>query len=327
LASRALITGCNGFVGYHLADLLLSEGFEIIGYDFDEEISGKSMKAGVDKNKNIIRITGDLRDEYKINEVIEQYSPNLIFHLAAQSSVKLSFEDPAETLGININGTLNIIEAISKLDSPPKTLLISSSEIYGQLKPEQVPVTEDSPMLPVNPYAVSKATVDLLAYQYRKAYGLPLYWARAFSHSGPGQKTAAVLSDWAFQAAKIELGLKVPEIKVGNMEVTRDYTDVRDTVKAYYAIINKGEPGRPYNVCSGTGYRLADLLDTIISFGSKKINIVADPSRLRPVDIPILIGSAERLKADTGWCPEIPIEQTLRDLFDYWIGYLTPQIS
>ncbi|MCP4582031.1 MAG: GDP-mannose 4,6-dehydratase [candidate division Zixibacteria bacterium] len=327
MSNKALITGCNGFVGSHLADLLIREGFEIIGYDFDEEISDKSVKAGVGRHKNIIRVTGDLRDENKINEVIGQYSPGLIIHLAAQSSVKLSFEDPAETLAINISGTLNILEAISKLDTPPKTLLISSSEIYGQLKPEQVPVTEQSPMLPVNPYAVSKATVDLLAYQYRKAYGLPIYWARAFSHSGPGQKTAAVLSDWAFQAAKIELGLRVPEIKVGNMEVTRDYTDVRDTVKAYYAIVSKGEPGQPYNVCSGKGFRLADLLDTIISFGSKKINVVADPSRLRPVDIPILIGSAERLKADTGWGPQIPIEKTLRDLFDYWISYLTPQIS
>ena len=327
MIKRALITGCDGFVGHHLTRLLTDMDYDVIGYDIADSSGAQSARSDEDRSLDITRITGDMRDETKINEVIEQHAFNLIFHLAAQSSVKLSFENPAETLAININGTLNILEAISKLDTPPKVLIISSSEIYGQLKPDQVPVSENSPMLPVNPYAVSKAAVDLLAYQYRKAYGLPIYWARAFSHSGPGQKTAAVLSDWAFQTAKIELGLSVSEIKVGNMEVTRDYTDVRDTVRAYYSIIENGTPGKPYNVCSGQGYRLADLLNTIISFSSKKIEIISDPSRLRPVDIPILVGSADRLQADTGWRPEILIEKTLRDLYDHWIDYLTPQIQ
>jgi GDP-4-dehydro-6-deoxy-D-mannose reductase len=166
----------------------------------------------------------------------------------------------------------------------------------------------------------------MMAFQYYKTYNLPIYWARAFSHSGPRQKTVAVLSDWAFQTARIELGLTAPEIKVGNLEVTRDYMDVRDTVQAYLAILSKGKPGQAYNVCSGRGYKLAELLDIITSFCSKKIDVISDPSRFRPVDIPILIGSPERLKHDTGWEQKIPIELTLRNMYDYWIENLTPQI-
>lgn len=321
---KALITGLNGFAGYHLAKLLIDNGYDIVGLDINVETINKSFRGLKDK----INLIGcDLCDEYKINEVFNNHTFDLVFHLAAQSSVKLSFESPAETLSININSTLNILEAVSRLKIPPKTLIISSSEIYGQLRPDQVPVTEFAPLLPVNPYAVSKAAVDLMSYQYYKAYDLPIYWARAFSHSGPGQRTVAVLSDWCFQAAKIELGVRQPEISVGNMEVTRDYADVRDVVRGYLAILNDGEPGKPYNVCSGKGYRLDDLLDIIISFSSKKIRIVPDPSKLRPVDIPILVGSPERLVNETGWQPQIEIKQTLKDLYSYWIEYLTPQIE
>lgn len=321
MAKKALITGINGFVGSHLVEFLLKDNYEIVGFDITDNIENRIIP------RDIKVVTGDLCDEQQVNEVVNNFLPDVIFHLAAQSSVKLSFENPIETLSININGALNILETISKLETPPKTLIISSSEIYGQLRPEQVPVTEDSPLKPVNPYAVSKATVDLLAYQYYKAYNLPIYWARAFSHSGPRQRTVAVLSDWSFQTAKIELGLTSPEIKVGNLNVTRDYTDVRDTVRAYIAILEKGNPGQPYNVCSGKGYRLEDLLVTITSFCSKKIMVVSDPSRLRPVDIPILIGSPEKLERDTGWCQKVEIEDTLRNIFDYWIDYLTPQIE
>jgi len=325
LAGKALITGYKGFAGFHLIELLLNKDYDIIGLDLSIDSDDKFAELKGDWRTKITPVIGDLRDSETVNRIIMQYSPDLIFHLAAQSSVKLSFENPAETMSININGTLNILQSILKLNTPPPTMLISSSEIYGQLTPDQVPVAEDAPLRPVNPYAVSKAAVDLLAYQYFKAYSLPIYCVRAFSHSGPGQKTVAVLSNWAFQTAEIELGLKPPEIKIGNMDVTRDYTDVRDTVKAYWAIITSGRPGRPYNVCSGKGYPLADLLKIITSFSSKKIKLIADPSRMRPIDIPILVGSPERLKSETGWEPEIAITKTLRDLYDYWINQLVPQ--
>ena len=327
MAKKALITGINGFVGAHLTELLMAKGFKVTGLDVSDESSGAPAPHERTLPKDVKILHGDLRDEQAVSEAIVETTPDVIFHLAAQSSVKLSFENPAETFSINVNGSLNILEAIANLESAPKILLISSSEIYGQLKPDEVPVTEQAPLAPVNPYAVSKAAVDLMAYQYYKAYDLPVYWARAFSHSGPGQRTVAVLSDWAFQTARIELGLTTPEIKVGNLEVTRDYTDVRDTVRAYLAILEKGVPGQPYNVCSGNGYKLADLLQTITSFSSRKIEIVEDQSRLRPVDIPILIGSPAKLKADTGWEQKIEMEKTLHDIYDYWIEYLTPQMK
>jgi len=321
LSKKALITGINGFVGYHLTDKLLKDNFEVVGLDIVDEAEHRKIP------RDIKIYSADLRNDQEVGQVINDYSPDVIFHLAAQSSVKLSFEDPAETFSININGTLNILETLSKSETPPKVLIVSSSEIYGQLKPEQVPVKEDSPIEPVNPYAVSKAAVDLMAYQYHKAYKLPVYWARAFSHAGPGQKTVAALSDWSFQTARIELGITAPEIKVGNLNVTRDYTDVRDTVEAYMAIIEKGNPGQPYNVCSGKGFKLSELVNTIIAFSSKKIKVIPDPSRLRPVDIPILIGSSDKLKKHTGWEPKIDMQKTLHDTYDYWINYLTPQIE
>lgn len=327
MSKKILITGVNGFVGGHLISLLKPQGCGIVGLDTKIEADGKTPKAGEAGEDGVELRECDLRDSSLLEEIVIESEPEIIFHLAAQSSVKLSFENPSETFSINVIGTVNLLEAASNLEKPPKVLLVSSSEIYGQLKPEQVPVKEDAPLRPVNPYAVSKATVDLMAYQYWKAYNLPVYLVRAFSHSGPGQRTVAVLSDWAFQTAKIELGLRPPQLDVGNMDVTRDYMDVRDTVRAYRDILEKGKPGEPYNVCSGIGYKLGDLLDIIISFSSKKIDIVPDPSRLRPVDIPMLIGSPEKLKRTTGWRPEIKIEKTLRDLYDYWTAFLTPQMQ
>jgi GDP-4-dehydro-6-deoxy-D-mannose reductase len=316
---KALITGIYGFVGYHLTHCLLDNGYQVAGFALESDIEPKAFPSEV---KTYV---GDLRDQAKIKEALDDFNPDAVFHLAALSSVKLSFENPTDTFSINIMGSLNLLEMISQMESPARVLLVSSSEIYGQLKPEDIPVKENALLLPVNPYGVSKAAVDLMGYQYFKAYGLPVFRVRAFSHSGPRQGTQAVLSDWALQAARIELGLVIPEIRVGNLEVTRDYTDVRDTVRAYLDIIVKGKPGEAYNVCSGKAYHLGDLLKMIVSFCPKKIRIIPDPSRFRPVDIPVLIGSPEKLKADTGWEPAINLERTLKDLYNYWLEHLAPQ--
>jgi GDP-4-dehydro-6-deoxy-D-mannose reductase len=316
---KALITGIYGFVGYHLAHHLLDNGHRVAGFALESDIDPKALPG------EIKTYVGDLREPKKINEALADFAPDWVFHLAALSSVKLSFENPAETFSINIMGSLNLLETISQMKSPAKIILVSSSEIYGQLKPEDVPVKETALLMPVNPYGVSKAAVDMLGYQYFKAYGLPVFRIRAFSHSGPRQGTQAVLSDWALQAARIELGLATPEIKVGNMEVTRDYTDVRDIVRAYVEIIEKAKPGEAYNACSGKGYHLNDLLSTIVSFCPKKIKIAKDPSRYRPVDIPVLIGSPDKLKKDTGWEPAIDIKNTLKDLYNYWLNHLAPK--
>ena len=318
---KALITGIYGFVGVHLARSLLDKGVKLAGYSLETDIDQEALPS------NIKIFIGDLRDQQALPQAISEFKPDMVFHLAALSSVKLSFENPAETFSINIMGTLNLFEAISRLKSPSKTLIVSSSEIYGQIASGDVPVRETAPLAPVNPYGVSKAAVDLLGYQYFKAYKLPIFRIRAFSHSGPRQSTQAVLSDWTMQVAKIELGLAAPEIKVGNLQVVRDYTDVRDVVKAYLAIMEKGRPGEAYNVCSGHGYELEHLLKIIVKFSRKKIKVIADPSRLRPVDIPILIGSPEKLKSDTGWEPEINLEMTLKDLYEYWFNHLRHQVQ
>jgi GDP-4-dehydro-6-deoxy-D-mannose reductase len=319
---KALITGIAGFAGRHLTEYLKSRGDEVAGLENGDpdEVSpfAKQFKVKV--------YAGDLRDEHILSKAIKQFSPDTIFHLAAQTSVRTSFENPLETFSVNIIGTLVLLETISKMETPIKTLVISSSEVYGRLEPNEYPVKEDHPLKPINPYAVSKATVDLMAYQYFKAFGMPIHIVRAFSHSGPHQKTVAVLSDWAMQVAKIDLNLSQPTIKVGNTNVTRDYTDVRDVVKAYTAVVEKGKPGEPYNVCSGIGYKLNDLLFKYQGFTSKKIDVIIDQSRMRPVDIPILIGSNDKIRNDTGWNPTIPIDITLRDTFNFWREHLAQEI-
>jgi GDP-4-dehydro-6-deoxy-D-mannose reductase len=319
---KAFITGIAGFAGRHLTGYLLGRGDEVAGLEPEESDDVKLVAKG----QGVKVFTGDIRDEQFLSKVLKQVKPDLVFHLAAQSSVRLSFENPQETFSINIMGTLNILETIAKLGLPMKTLVITSSEIYGPLSTEEVPVSEDHPLRPVNPYAVSKASVDLMAYQYVKAYNQDVYIARAFSHSGPWQKTVGVLSDWAFQVAKIDLGVSPPTIKVGNMNVKRDYSDVRDVVRAYVDIVEKGKAGEPYNVCSGAGYELSDLLEKYSRFTDKKIDIVVDQSRMRPVDIPILVGSNEKLRRDTGWNPTISIDTTLKDIYDYWREFLAQEV-
>jgi GDP-4-dehydro-6-deoxy-D-mannose reductase len=319
---RAFITGIAGFAGRHLTEYLRGRGDEVAGLEQDES----DEVAQLIKAKDLRVYFGDLRDENMISKAIKQFKPDTVFHLAAQSSVRLSFENPLETFSVNIIGSLVLMETISRVDLPLKLLVISSSEVYGALTPEECPVVEDHSLKPINPYAVSKATIDLMAYQYYQAYNMPVYIARAFSHSGPWQKTVGVLSDWAFQIAKMDLGYSQPILKVGNMNVKRDYTDVRDVVKGYVDIVEKGKPGEPYNVCSGKGYQLSELLSIYQSFTTKKITLEPDKSRMRPVDIPILVGSNEKIRRDTGWSPTIPIETTLTDTFNYWRKYLIEEV-
>ncbi len=319
---KTLITGIGGFVGCHLTRYLVLNGHEVAGLDY----AGIELPDDFKHYKNFKVYDGDLRDEKIVTEVINDCKPDTIFHLAAQSSVKISFENPTETFSVNLFGTLNLLESVSKLDYEVKTLIVSSSEVYGQLKPEECPVDEDHPLRPINPYAVSKAAVDLLAQQYFKAYKLPIYIVRAFSHSGPGQKTVGVLSDWAFQIAKIELGLAPPVLKVGNLKVKRDYTDVRDIVRGYMDVMEKGKPGKPYNICTGVGYELSELLEKYKNLAEKDIEIQEDQSRMRPVDIPILTGSNKRIKNDTGWAPEIEINATLADSLKFWRERLVEEI-
>jgi GDP-4-dehydro-6-deoxy-D-mannose reductase len=317
---KLLITGIYGFAGTHIAADAIRQGHQVAGFCLESDID----RGAVPDSAEIF--TGDLRQADRLAEVIAAFNPDRVIHLAAISSVKFSFDNPAETFAINITGTQNLLQAIARQKKPAQTLLISSSEIYGQLGPNDIPVSESALLAPVNPYGVSKAAVDLMGYQYFKSFGIPVYRIRAFSHTGPRQSTQAVLSDWAKQTALIDLGKAPAEIKVGNLNVIRDYSDVEDVVRAYDSIFEKGRPGEAYNVCSGIGHQLDILLETIIDFSSRKIAVKTDPDRFRPVDIPILIGSPQKIKADTGWEPRIDIRSTLEKVYNYWHKTLTSYV-
>ena len=225
-----------------------------------------------------------------------------------------SFEAPWETLENNIRAQLNIIQACLDLDLRPRTLIVSSAEIYGAVAPEQLPLAEDTEIRPANPYSVSKVAQDMLALQYCLSHDLPIMRARPFNHIGPGQNDRFVAPAFATQIARIEEGLQEAVIYVGNLSAKRDFTDVRDIVRAYRMIIEKGQPGEAYNVASGVARSIGDLLGIMLGFCDLDIEVRTDPARLRPVDLPEIRGDSAKLRADTGWKPTITFEQTLRDV-------------
>jgi GDP-4-dehydro-6-deoxy-D-mannose reductase len=263
-------------------------------------------------------LEADLRDYTSMHNALERSRPDFIFHLAAQSFVPSSWTAPNETLTTNIAGQTNLFEAIRALKIDPVVQIACSSEQYGLVLPDEVPIRETNPLRPLSPYAVSKVAQDLLGYQYFQSYGLKVIRTRGFNHTGPRRGQVFVTSNFCSQVAAIELGLQEPVIRVGNIEAIRDFTDVRDMVRAYWLGVNHGKPGEVYNIATGNGIRISELLDRIIKLAKVDVRIEVDPDRLRPSDVEILIGDASKFKADTGWEPRIPFEQTLDDLLAYW---------
>lgn len=314
---KVLITGITGFVGSHLADFLLKKGdIEIYGIE-----RWRSRTENIEHIKNRITLMGcDIRDASSVKKLIEKIKPDRIFHLAAQSFVLTSWHAPQETLTTNIIGELNVFEAVRELGINPIIQIAGSSEEYGLVKENELPVKETNPLRPLSPYAVSKVGQDLLGYQYYKSYGLNIIRTRGFNHSGPRRGEVFVCSDFAKQIAKIEKKKQEPVIHVGNLEAIRDFTDVRDMVKAYWLATEKGEPGEVYNICSGKGYKIKEVLDILLKLTKEKIEIKKDPKRMRPSDVPVLVGDCKKFRKATGWKPEIPFEKTLEDLLNYWRG-------
>lgn len=314
---KVLITGITGFAGSHLAELLLSQGHEVIG-----TYRPRSPMDNITKevHKKIKLIECELRDDVAVRSVIGKIEPDRVFHLAAQSFVPSSWISPADTLNNNIIGQLHLFEAIKEKGLIDKTrvLIACSSEEYGMVYEDEVPIKESNPLRPLSPYAVSKVAQDMMGYQYHESYGLHVIRSRAFNHTGPRRGEIFVTSTFAQQIALIEAGVQEPFIKVGNLDAKRDFTDVRDTVRAYTMLLEKGKPGEVYNICSGSTIAIKDLLNKLLALSDKKIEIKVDPERLRPSDVPILLGDCSRLKEATGWSPEIPFEQTLKDMLDYW---------
>ena len=312
---KVLITGITGFVGSHLADYLLEKD--------DIEVCGiarwRSQKENIKHLGDKIRLFEcDIKDMTSVHEVVKSFKPDSIFHLAAQSFVPASWSAPTETISTNIIGEVNIFESVRDLELNTVIHIAGSSEEYGLVYPDEVPITEDNPLRPLSPYGVSKIAQDLLGYQYFRSYGMNIVRTRAFNHTGPRRGEVFVCSTFAKQIAEIEKGSKEAILKVGNLEAQRDFTDVRDIVKAYWLAAEKCDAGEVYNICSGKPRTIQSMLDTLLSFTNKKVEVTQDPSRMRPSDVPILKGDFSKFGKKTGWKPEIPFEQTLKDILNYW---------
>jgi GDP-4-dehydro-6-deoxy-D-mannose reductase len=241
-----------------------------------------------------------------------------VFHLAGLAHVKESWSNRKETIETNFLGSLNLLEACRELPTFPKVLLVGSAECYGRVGEENQPILETHPLAPASPYAVSKIAQEMLAVQYGRSEKLPVYVTRSFNHTGPRQKESFVCSGFARQVALAEAGQISPQIVVGNLSAKRDFSDVRDVVRAYKAIVEDGQPGEPYNVCSGEAHSIREVLDTLLSFSSVNFEVTVDSARFRPSDLPLLVGSPEKLKSHTGWVRQFSFTQTLQDLLNYW---------
>src|SRR3989338_8076999 len=309
---RALITGITGFVGSHLAEHLLAD------HDVYGTIRWRSRLDNINHIKDRVKlIETDIRDSYSIEKAIKTVEPDAIFHLAAQSFVHTSFHAPQETLSTNITGTVNLLEAVRSCGGSPVIQIAGSSEEYGLVMPDEVPIKETNPLRPLSPYGVSKVAEDMLAYQYHKSYGLKTVITRAFNHEGPRRGEVFSTSNFAKQIAEIEKG-KEPVIHVGNLNASRDFTDVRDVVRAYVIATEKCDYGEAYNICSGRAWKISEMLKLLLSMSTKKIEIREDPARMRPSDVEILLGDFSKFHKKTGWKPEIPFDKTMKDLLDYW---------
>ncbi len=310
---KALITGITGFAGSHLAEYLLKKDYQVFGTTRGGNT--KNIKEFKDK---LILVKVDINNKDGINKTISDIRPEEIYHLAAQASVPVSWNSPEDTMATNALGTIHLLEAIRKSNINPLIHVAGSSEEYGLVKEDEVPIKETNPLRPLNPYSVSKVTQDMLAYQYFKSYGLKIIITRGFNHTGPGRKEGFVCSSFAKQIAEIEKGLKKPIIHVGNMEAERDFTDVRDMVRAYHLALQKCIPGERYNICSGKVWKVRKVLDILLEISKVKAKVEQDKSRMRPSDIPILSGDNTKFVNQTDWKPNIPFEKTLNDLLEYW---------
>ena len=260
----------------------------------------------------------DLLDAHSLYKVIDEVRPNYIFHLAAQSYVQSSWASPANTLEVNIIGSVHLFEAVIKSGLDITIQIACSSEEYGKVLPNELPIKETNPLRPLSPYAVSKLAMDYLGYQYYESYGLKIIRTRGFNHTGPRRGDVFAESTFAKQIAEIEQGKKDPVVLVGNLEAVRDYTDVRDMVRAYYLAVQKCQPGEVYNIASGRGWKISEVLNLLLSMSKVKIKIVRDEERMRPSDVEVLIGDASKFYKQTGWRPQISFTKTMEDLLNYW---------
>jgi GDP-4-dehydro-6-deoxy-D-mannose reductase len=310
---RVLITGISGFVGGHLATYLLhTSDVEIFGVVRQPETVLPGLRSMVTS------FYGDLLDVDFVSEVSAEVQPQQVYHLAGQASVSEAWANPWNTLCLNVQPQFNLLQALLKHQLAPKILSVTSSKVYGDVPSMEMPILETHLLMPDNPYGVSKAAQDLAAQQYFLSHNLPIIRARAFNHIGPRQSADFVTAAFARQVARAEAGLSEPVTKVGNLAAARDFTDVRDVVRAYALLMKKGSPGEAYNIGSGQAVPVQSLLDTLLDLATLEIDVQPDPARMRPVDHPISYGDISKIRQAIGWEPHISLEQSLADILDYW---------
>jgi GDPmannose 4,6-dehydratase len=321
---RALITGITGMVGSHLAEYLLANtGWDVIGMcRWRSPLDNLSGLVGrINRADRVRLLYGDLRDEPSIRRVVEESRPDFVFHLAAQSFPRTSFDAPLDTLDTNVQGTVRVLDALRAVRPDATIHVCSSSEVFGRVPKEKIPIDEDCGFHPASPYAISKVGTDLVGRFYAEAYGMRVMVTRMFTHTGPRRGDVFAESTFAKQIALAEKGLIDPVVKVGNLESLRTVADVRDAVRAYHMLLTVDPvPGAVYNIGGTHSCTVGDILRTLLAMSpvGNRIRVEVDPDRLRPIDADLQVPDTRRFQAHTGWRPEIPFETTMRDLLDYW---------
>ena len=309
---RSLITGAAGFVGRHLARHLTECGHTVGGLVHPTERDEDLTPYGVGEVACV-----DLLDDAGLREAVTRFAPDAAFHLAAFSNPESSLKFARKTLETNVLGTQNLLDALSACGEP-RVLLVGSAQQYGQVDEDDQPIAETCEQAPLTPYAVSKASQELLGRRYFLSEGLPVFCTRSFNHTGPGQADAYVCSSFARQVAEVEKGIRDPQIRVGNLKARRDFTDVRDVARAYRSIVDNGTRGRAYNVCRGEAVSIQEALETLVDLSSADVEVTVDPERYHALDAPLIVGDPSLLHRDTGFTPEYSFRQTLSDLLDDW---------
>jgi GDP-4-dehydro-6-deoxy-D-mannose reductase len=313
---EVMITGVGGMVGSHLTDHYFAAGTNVVGLYFNSTVQTSELQGRAEL------VECDVRDSLRVLALVDEHRPSVIHHLAAQSFPTVSWERPAETLDINLTGTVNVCEAVKIVrrrnpDYDPTIVVACSSAEYGaSLTPDRTPVQEDAPLLPLHPYGVSKVGQDLLAFQYHRGDGLRTIRARIFNTTGP-RKTGDAAADFTRRAVEVEMGLQ-PHLRVGNLATRRAITDVRDLVDALVLLADRGEPGEVYNISGDKVYIMRDVVDAVRQAARVPIDVVEDPTLFRPIDEPVIVGDSSRLRSCTGWRQRIPLEQTIGDMLDWW---------
>lgn len=322
-AKRALITGITGMVGSHLADYLLAHtDWDIYGMcRWRSPLDNLTqMVDRINRKDRVQLVYGDLRDSQSIDDVVKKSAPDYVFHLAAQSFPRTSFEAPLDTLETNVQGTNRVLESLRQFYPKAIIHVCASSEVFGRVPKEKLPIDEECSFHPASPYAISKVGTDLIGRYYAEAYGMTVMTTRMFTHTGPRRGDVFAESTFAKQIAMIEKNLIPPVLKTGNLDSLRTWADVRDAVRAYYLLLTHNpQPGAYYNIGGTFSCSVREMLDTLLGMSTVKgIKVETDPDRLRPIDADLQVPNTAKFKAHTGWQPEIPFETTMRDLLDYW---------